>query len=497
MRRSSVRLRILPGVTAGVLHSALLLSVAWAQSPPAPAPAPPERPNIVLLIGDDHGWPYYGFMGSKDVRTPNLDLLAEQGVVFPLAHSTSTLCRPSLISLLTGLYPIQYFHRVQQLPPDKIKPREATGIFTQRQQELWAFAIQNFDTLPRLLAQNGYVSFQAGKLWEGPFELSGFTEGMSAEWNKSVIDKHGLLLAMAGGDGLEIGRKTMQPVFDFIDRHRDQPFFLWYAPMLPHVPFDPPYKYLKYYEGKGYSESAKKYYANCTWFDAGVGELMDFLQERGVLEKTLFVYASDNGWEQEPNLELKGHFDLTSFGGPLGKNSLHDFGFRTPLLFCRPGRTPAGARREGLASTIDIVPTILDYAGVKIPEELPGQSLRAVIEGRSELTRPCLIDTVEQLRGDRGWKEDFAYRGYALRTPRWHYALCRERGIEMLFDLSVDPMSSTNVVMDHPDLSREFSKRIEEWRDAMLSGTEAPGGEKPAAEPAKPSPAPEQPAVAR
>ena len=97
--------------------------------------------------------------------------------------------------------------------------------------------------------------------------------------------KPGWFRQLMGGDGLAIGRETMQPVFDFIDRHADRPFFIWYGPSLPHTPLDPPFSHYKYYANTALSESAKQYYANCTWFDAGVGELLDHIEARGLRGK--------------------------------------------------------------------------------------------------------------------------------------------------------------------------------------------------------------------
>ncbi|MBW2667774.1 MAG: sulfatase-like hydrolase/transferase [Deltaproteobacteria bacterium] len=129
--------------------------------------APERPPNIVLIIGDDHGYRDFGFMGSEIVETPNLDRLATGGVVFPLGYSTASVCRPSLRSLLTGLHPLEFERFEQQRIRQGTKAVPKTPLR------------DIFQTLPTLLAERGYVSFQSGKFQEGNFENAGFTHGMT------------------------------------------------------------------------------------------------------------------------------------------------------------------------------------------------------------------------------------------------------------------------------------------------------------------------------
>ncbi|UCE87458.1 MAG: sulfatase-like hydrolase/transferase, partial [Deltaproteobacteria bacterium] len=127
----------------------------------------PERPgpNLVLIIGDDHGYRDFGFMGSEIVQTPTLDRLAREGTVFRNAQVTASVCAPSLRTLLTGLYPYQWNLRMEQLAT-RGYPRPAGA------------RIEAFETLPARLADVGYVSFQAGKFHEPSHAVAGFTHGM-------------------------------------------------------------------------------------------------------------------------------------------------------------------------------------------------------------------------------------------------------------------------------------------------------------------------------
>ena len=186
-----------------------------------------ERPNIVLIIGDDHGWPYYGFMSNQIVQTPVLDELARTGTVFVNGQVTSGICRPSLRTLLTGLYPIQFDNYLDSMKSNYLLMNN----FANEQEQNLALInyehqiIRDFYTLPEMLKKNHYKSFEGGKFWEGTYEMAGFDDGMSRRFGKELYQDYHILLAMAGGDGLEFARKTQQPVYDFISSNKENPFF--------------------------------------------------------------------------------------------------------------------------------------------------------------------------------------------------------------------------------------------------------------------------------
>lgn len=429
-------------------------------------------PNIVLLIGDDHGYPYFGFMGADYVRTPNMDLLAEEGVVFTEAHVTENHCRPSLQTLMTGLHPVEYRNRVRE-EMDRAKKEKTYRELNEAGKKEWErnfgyHAMKYFDTLPKILGENGYVSFQGGKWWEYHYENGYFTDGMTKGWKKEDEKSDGWFLKFMGGEGLALKRETMQPVYDFIDENADKPFFIWYGPDQPHTPHNAPYRYTKYYRNKNLSESAKQYYAMCTWFDEGVGELMDYIREKGLSGNTLFVYVNDNGWEQPPHAEYTGDILLKSNGGNKGKLSMYDMSYRTPIVFYWPGKIPAGVVRKDLVSSMDIIPTILNYVGLDY-SELPGYSLKSIIEGGGKGQRDYLIGKATQFRSrsDMMGKKSLAYY---LRSPEWHFMwFVKEERME-LYSMITDANNDNNVVKEHPDLVQQFKSEINNWRKMMNDG---------------------------
>jgi uncharacterized sulfatase len=413
---------------------------ASEQAAPLSTEEAARPPNIVLIIGDDHGYPYFGFMGNEIVHTPNLDRLAGEGTVFTTAYATASKCEPSLRSLLTGR---EAFPR---------GPRTAGAVGRVQR-------VRSAETLPALLAKQGYATFQAGKLWQPSYRAAGFDEGTKGEnLTGSPTDRW-----MGGAEGLRVGRDTMRPLLDFIDRHRATQFFVWFAPMLPHRPWNAPKRFRVLYEKSAIelTPSAIGYYANISWFDHALGVLRSHLERRGLLANTLLVYLSDNGFRQEPG------DTFTQEGSTLSKGTMYDLGFRTPLVFHWKGRVPAGVVRTDLVSALDLFPTLLDYAGAPVPADLIGLDLRPAIEKGVPLARSEIIGRMEQARPhfeDQGSAKAGSTSAYFLREARWHYVWYPDVGDDQLFDLEVDAGETRNVIRDHPDVAKDLRERIERWR---------------------------------
>ena len=250
-----------------------------------------QRPNMVLIISDDQGWSDYGFMGHPDIKTPCLDRLARESIVFRRGYVPTSLCRPSLMTLLTGHY--AHSHGVTGNDPSPRHAQPDTELYRQRRAQLIA-NVDRFDTLPELLAERGYLSHQSGKFWEGHFTRGGFTHGMTRGF-PAQGGRH-------GDDGLKIGREGLQPIEAFVDvaQRENQPFFLWVAPFMPHTPHNPPERLLAKYRSDDRPIAIAKYFAMCEWFDETCGQLVDLIEEKGLRENTLIVYVTDNGWIQHP-----------------------------------------------------------------------------------------------------------------------------------------------------------------------------------------------------
>ena len=244
-----------------MLSVGLMLISAGASSNERP-------PNIVLLIGDDHGYPYFGFMGDEHVVTPQW-MRSLRRRTFSHAHVTAPYCRPTLRTLATGLHPVDYQKRLNDIVARRQAEDPAFKTLEGKQRQLWltaekAAGMKAFNTLPKALKANGYISWQGGKWWERTYAFGHFDEGMTGGWTEEKFGDDDFFLELMGAEGNDLVRETMDPLYDFIDRHSEEPMFIWFGPSLPHTPFDAPYSFRKFYEHKSISESAKRYYSNIT-----------------------------------------------------------------------------------------------------------------------------------------------------------------------------------------------------------------------------------------
>ncbi|NOT30793.1 MAG: sulfatase-like hydrolase/transferase [Planctomycetes bacterium] len=450
------------GISA--LTSVLALAPACA---PSCVEEPERRPNVVLLVADDMDYEHFGFAGHPLAETPTLDALAEQGVLFTHGFVPMSRCRPAQAALLTGLWPHQngvYFN----VGADHIDPETS---------------------LARLLQRAGYATVGEGKFWEPDPRAMGFSNLAIANYTTFV-------------------RWDQQHLFDWLERTpRATPFFVWWAPELPHVPHDPPRELLErvplesipipaWFAG---DEAARAEFrarervllAMDAWLDRGVAELREKLNALGELEETLFVFLSDNGWAN----------------GCVSKGWGYDKGLRTPMIVSWPAELARGTRFDDLVSPVDLYATILDYAGAPIPAHSEGQSLRPRIEGRPFEPRAALYGALYPLT-PTAELADPARDAYALwaRTARWKFILSlkdihaaadagsdvderedikvslapdfvRKRGDIELYDLANDPYERTNLAAEpeHAAQLAELKRATLEWWHTTGGGSlEAP-----------------------
>lgn len=439
-----------------------LLLVACLASGAAARDERDTRPNVVVLVADDMDHEHLGFMGHPLAPTPTLDALAEQGVVFTHGFVPMSRCRPAQAALLSGLWPHQngvYFN----VGADHIDPATA---------------------LPNLLARAGYATVGEGKFWEFEARTMGFSNYTIRNYETFV-------------------RWDQQHLFDWLDEHaRERPFFVWWAPELPHVPHDPPARLLERFplesiaipEWFAGDEAARAEFrarerillAMDAWLDEGVAELRAKLGTLGELEDTLFVFLADNGWAN----------------GCVSKGWGLDKGLRTPFVVAWPRGLRGGARHADLVSPVDLYATILDLAGAPIPEHSVGRSLRPRLEGRPAEPRAALYGALYPL-APTDVLADAARDAYGLwaRTERWKLIVAlkdlhaagdagsglgeredikvslapdfvRRRGEVELYDLAADPHERTNLAgrPEHAALEARLRQEVVEWWRASGGG---------------------------
>ncbi|MGB0767301.1 MAG: sulfatase family protein [Phycisphaeraceae bacterium] len=445
-----------------------------------------EKPNVVLIISDDHSFTDYGFMGHDVIQTPHLDKLASQSALFRRGYVPTALCRPALMTLATGTYA----HTNLVTGNDPTINETNAAYAKEKGKSAKALIIDNidrFETLPQALGDAGYLSHQSGKWWEGNYRRGGFTHGMT----RGYPEKSG----RHGDDGLLIGRRpadaprasegtdipaAMKPIDDFIGLAKDQgkPFFLWYAPFLPHTPHNPPARLFDKYKAEGRPTTVARYYAMVEWFDETIGDLMQTLDEQGVADNTLVVYVTDNGWIQNP----KGNGYA-----PRSKRSPNEMGTRTPIMYRWPGKI-APQDREELATSIDIYPTILAAAGAEIPDDRPGLNLLPALKSKQAIDRDTIFgesfahDIADLYNPEESLLYRWVIRGdtkllltYDGEPGRMKYP--PKDAAPQLYDLAKDPFEQHNLAEERPADVAELTALLNNWyqpEQATHSGNDKP-----------------------
>ena len=429
---------------------AWMLAAGRACPGPAAVPGKSVPPNILLIVSDDQAWTDHGHMGHPVVRTPHLDRLAAQSRVFTRGYVPSSLCCPSLASILTGRHP-QVHGITGNDPPTPGVPegarRHASAAFREGRARMNA-RMDAIPTLPRLLATNGYRCLQTGKWWQGHFRHGGFTHGMTLGEEASA-GRH-------GDDGLRIGRETLQPIRDFLDdaTREGRPWMVWYAPMMPHDPHTPPERILARYRGLAPSIHVARYWAMIEWFDETCGELLGELERRGLADNTVVAFVTDNGWIQSA--------DSPRYA-PRSKQSPYDGGLRTPILLRWPGRVRPG-RVEQPVSSLDLYPTLLRCAGIEAPPGHQGIDLldpKAVARRRAVAGACFLHDIPDLEHPDRGLRWRWMVRdGWKVIVPD---AVNEPGERPRLYRVARDPHEEHDLALGEPRRLRAMMRHLDAW----------------------------------
>ena len=416
-----------------------------------------KSPNVLYIISDDQAWTDYGFMGHPQIKTPRLDKLAKESVLFERGYVPTALCRPSLVTLVNGRY--AHKHGVTGNDPSPKNYLRGEN-YNEKRSQLISY-LDRFETLPNLLGEQGYLSHQSGKWWEGNFKHGGFTHGMTRGFPQPG-GRH-------GDDGLKIGRNGLKPIEEFVDHSmkENKPFFLWYGVFLPHTPHNPPERLLNPYKGLGLPISIAKYYAMCTWFDETCGQLIDLLEKRNLRDDTIIVYVTDNGWIQNP--ERGGY-------APRSKQTPYEGGIRTPIMFSWPNGELKNGKRKDVVSSIDLFPTVLAATGARAPKGLPGLNLLENLKTekpikRKEIFGESFAHDIADVKNPEDsllfrwsiegkWKLLLTYDGEVNRYKSTHPRVEKR---PQLFNLLKDPKEEKNLAKDNPEVVARLASKIAKW----------------------------------
>lgn len=306
----------------------------------AAADASPSRPHIVFFLADDYSWHDCRSYGATDVRTPNLDRLAGQSMLFNLAFAASPTCSPSRSAMYTGLYPLRNGGHANH---SQIR--------------------QGIRTLPHYLQELGYRVVIAGKTHIGPRSAFPF------EFRKDTNVSGGKLQ----DNWPDLNTAAVDRILDEHDRNR--PLCLLVCAHQPHVywppneTYDPAKIHLPPYLADTPETRALRcrYYTDISWMDRQLGEVLASLDKHGYADNTLFIYAADQGAQW-----------------PFGKWNLYDAGIRVPLMVRWPGKVAPASRSDAMVSLVDLLPTMMEAAGAQPPRDLDGRSFLPVLLGRMQ-----------------------------------------------------------------------------------------------------------------
>jgi arylsulfatase A-like enzyme len=418
-----------------------------------------QRPNIIMILADDLGNADLGYRGS-DIKTPNIDQLAKGGVRLESFHGMP-VCTPARAALMTGRYPMRY--GLQTLV---IFPNHTYGLPT------------NERTLPEALKEAGYSTAMVGKWHLGHAdkkfwpqnrgfeyfygntvgEVDYFTHKRAGiiDWqrNGTFIDEKGYVLTLDGDEAVKL-----------IDRQpKDKPFFLYFASLAPHAPYQAQKSDEDRYATAITDPTRRTYAAMITSLDDQVGRIVTELEKRGMRDNTLIIFTSDNGGPRNAVVASGAHSKeertesgvkeglLPANNGNLrgGKGSLYEGGVRVPTIFNWPAKLKPGVVNEPL-HMVDIMPTALALAGAKAnPADKPldGKDIWSTVADGTPSPHDDILVNVEAFRG-------------ALIKGKWKLVkVALLPGKTELFDLTTDPGEKNNVAEQNADVVRDLESRL-------------------------------------
>lgn len=466
-------------ITTLVVTSVVNPSVK-AQSAQKNAKSATPRPNIVYILADDMGYGDLSCYGQKRFKTPNLDRMAREGMLFTQHYAGCTVCAPSRCSLMTGLTTGHTAIR---------------GNKGWKPEGDWPMPAASF-TVAEMLKSVGYTTGCFGK-WglgfigtEGDPNNQGFDQfyGFNSQtlahnyfpdhlWENQTK----IVLARNSGDKFEEYAPELihKHALQFIENNRARPFFLYYASTIPHAELMLPEKNMKEFRGKFLPEKSYKghdpgqkgfregpygsqpevhaaFAAMVTLLDKQVGELLEKLKELGLDKNTIVIFSSDNG----PHIEGGADPEYFDSNGPLRgyKRDLYEGGIREPMIVRWPGSVPADTKSDHVSAFWDVMPTLAAITGAKTPANIDGISFL-----------PTLLAQKDQLKHEYMYWEFHELGGrQAVRKGNWklvrYQVLDAIKTTTELYDLSSDLGENTNVAAEHPEIVSELSEIMKEAR---------------------------------
>ena len=411
-----------------------------------------DQPNILLILTDDQGYHDVSYYGTKDLKTPNIDLIANEGMRFDNFYANCPVCSPTRAALLTGRY--QDYVGVP-------------GVIRTNSLNSWGYLDPKASLLPQELKMAGYHTALIGK-WHLGLESPNTPVERGFDyfhgWLGDMMDdywthrRHGINYMRFNGKEIDPqGHATdlfTEWSVNYIksQANDNRPFFLYLAYNAPHFPVQPPEEWLSKVKARenGIDETRAKLVAFIEHMDDGIGQVIEALKVSGQYENTLIVFTSDNG----------GHLPSKANNGPLrdGKQSMYEGGLKVPTCISWPGKIKAKSVNSKDLLSMDIYPTLLEAAGLKPNNELEGKSFFDGLIGKEqdnqEAARPLYFTRREG--GTRYGGQPI----YAVRLGDWKLLQNSPYEPYELYNLKNDPKEENNLIEEETDKYQELNQLL-------------------------------------
>jgi len=384
-----------------------------------------EKPNVILMTLDTTRADHLACYGYPDVRTPRIDTLARQGVLFEQAATNSPLTLPAHCSILTGMYPTYHGVRIN-------------GNTALNEQQV---------TIAEVLSTRGY---QCGAFM-GAFVLDGrwgLKQGFHHYDDQFDLKKYKHIDL---GAVQRPGNEVMDAALDWLEEQKKSPFFAWIHFYDPHTPYEPPEPYLSEYSPRGLSGL---YDGEIAYMDEQIGRCVDWLEANGLDESTILVLVGDHGE------------GLGSHGEGTHGYFIYDYAIHVPLIIMTPFEELQGVRVPSQARIIDVFPTLLEMTAITPPGETQGRSLLpAMFRPQKKEERFAYAESMSP-NLQFGWSSI-----HSLRTTQYKYI---DTPKAELFDLTQDPGEQTNLLQRYPDIAREMKDTLARLMEETSQGAPTP-----------------------
>ncbi len=446
---------------------AVLLYSSCKTKKSEPAPKTPLKPNIIYIMADDLGYGDLGCYGQKEIKTPHIDKLAEEGIRFTQHYAGSTVCAPSRCSLMTGFHTGHTVVRGNKFtPPMGQFPLSDTTV-----------------TVAKILKEAGYQTALIGKWGLGGPESTGHPLNQGFDYfygylcqghahnyypeflfrNRKRIPLKNVLPEPKNSNGSGVAVKKVEYSHDlfasealkYIREHRDDRFFLYLALTIPHANDEAGKKGMEVpdygiYAEKDWPEPQKGLAAMITRMDGDIGKIMDLLKKSGIDDKTLVIFTSDNG----PHAEGGNNPHFFDSNGPFRgiKRDLYEGGIRVPLIARWPGKIAPGTKTGHVSAFWDFMPTVCELTGQGIPQKIDGISYLPVLLGKSQPKHDHMYWEFHEQGGKQAVLIGNNWKGIRLNVYK------NPKGPVELYNLNADPGELHNIADSHRDIVYTIEK---------------------------------------